>query len=95
MADNDTAKNFRFQLASVERRPWKPGYVDSYLVTFRFERESQIVDVPIWVWDGETKVSDVVRVAMHRLHLVLAGLSSSTESLRLSDEEYAALVPQD
>ncbi len=85
---------FEVEFASAERKAPSPGYTDAYPVTFRAKRGFQNFTIPVWVGRDTCRPSDIIRVAMHRLHLDLLELVEGTRSLHLSPEEYRALVPK-
>ena len=95
MSDAAERPRLKIEFKTVERKAPTPAHGDAFCVNFVAWDDYRRFTIPVWVYDGECRPSDVVRVAMHRLHLDLQDLAKQTESLRLSEQDYRELVPTD
>lgn len=71
---------FEIELDGVERESVGPFGPDEFKVSFRVTRDGNAFEVAVWIDVGETTTSDLLRLAMHNLHLDLVQLAEQTKA---------------
>ncbi|WP_279358194.1 hypothetical protein [Methylobacterium indicum] len=76
----DPDQDFTIELTRVEYEDDDPFGPETYVITFRVEREGRGFDVTVWLLAHSVPTVDLIRAAMGLLHEVVAKLTEQTRA---------------